>query len=62
MKVTLFSATLALIASFSLPIFASEHMHVNHDHEHTRYQPASTDQTTPAATPQDGSHAAPSGK
>ncbi|WP_341314838.1 hypothetical protein WN982_06015 [Paraburkholderia sp. IMGN_8] len=58
MKVTALSTVVALSALFLAPAFASEHMHVNHDHEHTRYQPpgktqTSTDQSTSAAKPQD---------
>ncbi|MFP3562813.1 hypothetical protein [Paraburkholderia sp. SIMBA_030] len=58
MKVTAFFTAMALSTALVTPAFASEHMHVNHDHEHTRYQPAhadqgGTDQNTPAPPPQD---------
>jgi hypothetical protein len=44
MNVTAFFAVVVLSMSFFTPAFASEHMHVNHDHEHTRYQPPGADQ------------------
>jgi hypothetical protein len=45
MKVTTFFVAVLVSISFSTPVFANEHMHVNHDHEHTRYQPVRTDQS-----------------
>lgn len=57
MKVTAFFTVAVLSISLVTPSFASEHMHVNHDHEHRRYQPpnadqGSTGQNTPAEAPQ----------
>ncbi|KAA1003726.1 hypothetical protein FVF58_35270 [Paraburkholderia panacisoli] len=44
MNVTAFFTVAVLSMSAFTLASASEHMHVNHDHEHTRYQPASEDQ------------------
>ncbi|RKE38398.1 hypothetical protein B0G76_4718 [Paraburkholderia sp. BL23I1N1] len=60
MKVTAFFVAVVLSTSFFTPAFANEHMHVNHDHEHTRYQPVHTDQSgadqnAPAQASQDNS-------
>ena len=67
MKVTAFFTVVVSSISLFTPVFASEHMHVNHDHEHTRYQPVhgdpgSTDQNTPAPAPQDNNQMVPGSK
>ncbi|ANB76280.1 hypothetical protein [Paraburkholderia phytofirmans] len=67
MKVTAFFAVVVLSMSLFTPAFASEHMHVNHDHEHTRYQPpganqGGSDQNTPVQAPQDNSPGVPGSK
>jgi uncharacterized protein YdeI (BOF family) len=56
MNVTAFFAVVVLSMSFFTPAFASEHMHVNHDHEHTRYQPPGADQNTSAQAPRDNNN------
>ena len=65
MKITLFSAPLMVSMFAATPVFANQHMHVNHDHEHTLYQPAVpdkgyADRTAPAATPHANNQTAPS--
>jgi hypothetical protein len=67
MNVTVFFGVVVLSASFLTPVFASERMHVNHDHEHTPYQPAradqgGADQNTPAQVPQDNNQTVPGSK
>jgi hypothetical protein len=67
MNVTAFFAVVVLSISLFTPAFASEHLHVNHDHEHTPYQPAladqgGTDQNTPAQVPQDNNQTVPGSK
>ncbi|MFL9856483.1 hypothetical protein PQR72_12255 [Paraburkholderia madseniana] len=67
MKVTAFCAVVVLSMPFFTPASASEHMHVNHDHEHTRYQPSSAnqvgaDQNTAAQAPQDNNQTVPGSK
>jgi hypothetical protein len=67
MKVTAcFTIVVSSISLFT-PAFASKPMHVNHDHEHTRYQPAQgnqggTDKNTPAPAPQDNNQIVPGSK
>ncbi|MGQ7935932.1 hypothetical protein [Paraburkholderia sp. D1E] len=56
MKVTALFIIVVLSTALVAPAFASEHMHVNHDHEHPRYQPPHADQ---GATDQDTSAQAP---
>ncbi|NPT53708.1 hypothetical protein [Paraburkholderia elongata] len=67
MKVTAFFTVVVLSISLVTPAFASEHMHVNHDHEHPRYQPAhadqgGTDRNTPAPAPQNNNQTVPGSK
>lgn len=67
MKVTAFFTAVVLSTAPVTSALASEHMHVNHDHEHTRYQPphadqGSTEQNTPAPAPQDNNQIVPDGK
>ena len=67
MKITLFSAPLMVSMFAATPVFANQHMHVNHDHEHTRYQPSSAnqagaDQNTAAQAPQDNNQTMPGNK
>jgi hypothetical protein len=55
MKVTLFSELLIVSMFAATTVFANQHMHVNHDHEHTLHQPAvpdkgNADRTAPTAT------------
>jgi hypothetical protein len=67
MRATLIAAALILSGFPAASAFANEHMHVNHDHEHTRYQPppaerGSADQATPTAATLESKDTAPSGK
>ncbi|SOE73328.1 hypothetical protein SAMN05446635_4822 [Burkholderia sp. OK233] len=67
MKITAFFAVVVLGIFFFTPAFSSEHMHVNHDHEHTRYQPPRADQgsagqNTSAEAPQDNNQPVPGSK
>jgi hypothetical protein len=67
MNVTAFFAVVVLSISLFTPAFASKHMHVNHDHEHTRYQPpgadqGGADQNTSAQAPRDNNQTVPGSK
>ncbi|MFM0174827.1 hypothetical protein [Paraburkholderia sediminicola] len=67
MNITAFIAVVVLSTSLFTPAFASEHMHVNHDHEHPRYQPPGADQgganqNTSAQVPRDNNQTIPGSK